>query len=81
MVFLEEAGLLADIEAIGFQFKDGAAFHKQAWIRPSTFPTRARRVRPRRFRCVATLSHETLANGAAAYGAHIVFGEEVIAFE
>jgi hypothetical protein len=41
MVFLEEAGLLADIEAIGFQFKDGAAFHKQGVDTAIYFPDKS----------------------------------------
>ncbi len=81
MVFLEEAGLLADIEAIGFQFKDGAAFHKQGVDTAIYFPDKSTPGPATTFQVRRDIFDDTLAKGAAAQGAHIVFGEEVIAFE
>ena len=81
MVFLEEAGLLEDVEAIGFLFKDGAAFHTPGIDTAINFPDKSTPGPATTFQVRRDLFDDTLAKGASKYGAHVVFGEEVIAFE
>jgi flavin-dependent dehydrogenase len=81
MVFLEEAGLLADVAAEGFQFKDGAAFHHAGTDTAISFPEKSAAGPSTTFQVRRDRFDLALANGAAKKGAHIVYGEEVIAFE
>jgi flavin-dependent dehydrogenase len=81
MVFLEEAGLREDVEAIGFQFKDGAMFHKDGVSTAISFPDKSAEGPSTTFQVRRDRFDETLALGAARQGAHVSFGEEVIAFE
>lgn len=79
--FLDEAGLLEDVEAHGFQFKDGAAFHLNGETTAIYFPDKSAPGRATTFQVMRADFDDILAKGAAKKGAHVSFGQEVIAFE
>lgn len=79
--FVKEAGLLDDIEAHGFQFKDGAAFHLNGETTAIYFPDKSAPGRDTTFQVMRADFDDILAKGAAKKGANISFGQEVIAFE
>jgi len=79
--FVKEAGLLEDIEAHGFQFKDGAAFHLNGETTAIYFPDKSAPGRDTTFQVMRADFDSILAKGAAKKGANISFGQEVIAFE
>ncbi|MEO7996362.1 MAG: NAD(P)/FAD-dependent oxidoreductase [Gemmatimonadaceae bacterium] len=81
MAFLAEAGLVDDIDAVGFQFKDGAAFHRNGVNTGIYFPDKTTAGPGTTYQVRREIFDLALANGAAAKGANISFGEEVIAFE
>jgi flavin-dependent dehydrogenase len=81
IVYLEEAGLLADVVAHGFQFKDGAAFHKDGVTTSIYFPDKSAPGPSTTFQVMRADFDHILATGAAKKGAELRFGEEVIAFE
>lgn len=81
MAFLAEAGLVDDVDAVGFQFKDGAAFHWNGAYTAIYFPDKSTDGPGTTYQVRREIFDQTLANGAAAKGANISFGEEVIAFE
>ena len=81
MQFLEEAGLLDDVNAAGFQFKDGAAFYKDGVRTTIYFPNKSADGPATTFQVRRDRFDDILARGAARQGATVVFGEEVIAFE
>lgn len=80
MQFLEEAGLLADVEAQGFQFKDGAAFRHGDEAASFYFPDKGTPGPGTTFQVKRDIFDMTLATGAASKGASVTFGEEVVAF-
>ena len=81
MVFLEQAGLLADVDAEGFQFKDGAAFHWNGANTSIYFPDKSTPGPGTTYQVRRDRFDLALANGAASKGVNISYGEEVIAFE
>ena len=81
MEFLEEAGLVDEVNAAGFQFKDGAAFYQNGVHTAICFPDKSAPGPGTTFQVRRDKFDEILAKGAAAKGANISFGEEVIAFE
>jgi flavin-dependent dehydrogenase len=81
MVFLEEAGLLPNVQAAGFQFKDGAAFHWNGVNTAIYFPDKSTEGPGTTFQVRRDQFDLALANGAQAKGVNISFGEEVVAFE
>lgn len=80
MQFLEEAGLLADVEAQGFQFKDGAAFRLGDAGVSFYFPDKGSPGPGTTFQVKRDMFDMTLAIGAARKGANVTFGEEVVDF-
>lgn len=80
MQFLQEAGLLADVEAQGFQFKDGAAFRHGDATASFYFPDKGTPGPATTFQVKRDIFDMTLAAGAATKGAKVTFGEEVIDF-
>ncbi|MGV3708128.1 MAG: NAD(P)/FAD-dependent oxidoreductase [Gemmatimonas sp.] len=81
MVFLEEAGLTDVVNAVGFQHKNGAAFHWDGRDTAIYFPDKSTPGPGTTFQVRRDLFDDALAKGAAAKGANVSFGEEVIAFE
>lgn len=81
MAFLSEAGLVDDVNAAGFQFKDGAAFHWNGVNTAIYFPDKSTPGPGTTFQVRRDQFDLVLAQGAAAKGANISFGEEVIGFE
>ena len=81
MAYLEEAGLLEDVVARGFQFKDGAAFHKNGVTTAIYFPDKSSPGPSTTFQVMRAEFDDILAKGAAKAGADIRFGETVTAFE
>lgn len=81
MELLGEAGLLADVEAHGFQFKDGAAFERKGEYTAIYFPDKSAPGRDTTFQVMRADFDDILAKGAAKRGATVSFGQEVIAFE
>lgn len=80
MEFLEEADLLAAVDGAGFQFKDGAAFHQDGASSEIYFPEKSSPGPSTTFQVMRANFDHLLAQGAAAKGAVIRFGEEVVAF-
>lgn len=81
MAFLQQAGLLDDVNDVGFQFKDGAAFHWDGANTAIYFPDKTTEGPGTTFQVRRELFDLALANGAKKKGANISFGEEVIGFE
>ncbi|MEO7360919.1 MAG: NAD(P)/FAD-dependent oxidoreductase [Gemmatimonadaceae bacterium] len=81
MAFLAEAGLVDTVNAVGFQCKDGAAFHWNGVNTAIYFPDKSTEGPGTTFQVRREIFDLTLANGATKKGANISFGEEVIAFE
>lgn len=81
IVYLEEAGLIDDVTAHGFQFKDGAAFHKDGENTSIYFPDKSAPGPATTFQVMRSDFDDILAKGAAKQGADVRFGLEVIAFE
>lgn len=81
IAYLDEAGLLDDVQAHGFQFKDGAAFHHNGVNTAIYFPDKSAAGPSTTFQVMRSEFDDILAKGAAKKGAKITFGEEVIAFE
>jgi len=81
MVFLAEAGLVDSVDAAGYQFKDGAAFHWNGVNTAIYFPDKSTSGPSTTYQVRREQFDLVLANGAAAKGANISFGEEVIGFE
>lgn len=81
MVFLEEAGLLEDVEREGFQLKNGAAFHYKGQSTAISFPEKSAPGPATTFQVRRERFDQILADGAARKGANVSFGEEVISFE
>lgn len=80
MEFLEEAGLLDHVNGAGFQYKDGAAFHRDGVGSDIYFPEKSTPGPATTFQVKRADFDDLLARGAAAKGAVIGFGQEVIAF-
>lgn len=80
MEFLAEADLLDCVNAAGFQFKDGAAFHRDGEGSTIYFPDKSAPGPATTFQVKRADFDHLLAQGAAAKGASFTFGEEVIAF-
>lgn len=81
MVFLEEAGLADAVHAAGFQCKDGASFYWRGAYTAIHFPDKSTPGPGTTYQVRREVFDTVLARGAAAQGANISFGEEVIAFE
>ena len=79
--YLDQAGLLADVQAHGFQFKDGAAFHLNGVTTSIYFPDKSAPGPSTTFQVMRADFDHILAQGAAKKGANVSFGQEVIAFE
>lgn len=80
MEFLAEAGLADAVEAAGFQFKDGAAFQQNDAYSAIYFPDKSAAGPATTFQVMRADFDNILAQGAAAKGANVMFGQEVIAF-
>lgn len=80
MEYLAEAGLLEDVQAHGFQFKDGAAFHWDGATTSIYFPDKSAPGPDTTFQVMRADFDQLLANGAAKKGARVRFGQEVTAF-
>lgn len=78
---LDQAGLLEDVVAHGFQFKNGAAFHLDGKNTSIYFPDKSAPGPDTTFQVMRADFDSILALGAAKKGAKLSFGEEVIAFE
>lgn len=78
---LDQAGLLEDVLAHGFQFKDGAAFHLSGKTTSIYFPDKSAPGPSTTFQVMRADFDHILALGAAKKGASLSFGQEVIAFE
>jgi flavin-dependent dehydrogenase len=81
MAILQEAGLLGAVDAAGFQFKDGAAFQRGGEYTSIYFPDMSATGPATTFQVARAEFDQILADGAAAKGARITYGEEVTAFE
>jgi len=80
MSLLEEAGLLDDVVAGGFQFKDGAVFRRGAVEQSLDFHDKSAPGWATTFQVKRDVFDQILAKGAAAKGAKVTFGEEVVSF-
>lgn len=80
MEFLAEAELLDCVHAAGFQFKDGAAFHRDGVGSAIHFPEKSAPGPATTYQVKRADFDHLLAQGAAAKGASFSYGEEVIAF-
>lgn len=80
MVVLEEAGLLPDVAAAGFQRKDGAAFHHDGMDTAIHFRDKRAEGPATTFQVQRDRFDTLLAEGAARQGATVRFGEQVVAF-
>jgi flavin-dependent dehydrogenase len=78
---LDQAGLLEDIAAHGFQFKDGAAFHLNGETTAIYFPDKSAPGPATTFQVMRADFDNILAQAAAKKGAKLSFGQEVIGFE
>jgi flavin-dependent dehydrogenase len=78
---LDQAGLLEDVAAHGFQFKDGAAFHLNGKSTSIYFPDKSAPGPSTTFQVMRSDFDDILAKGAVKKGAKASFGQEVIAFE
>jgi flavin-dependent dehydrogenase len=78
---LQEAGLIEDIDAHGFQYKDGAAFHRNGKYTAIYFPDKSAPGPSTTFQVMRSDFDHLLAKGAEKKGAKISYGQEVIAFE
>lgn len=81
IAYLDEAGLLEDVVAHGFQFKDGAAFHLNGVTTSIYFPDKTTPGPATTFQVMRADFDHILAEGAARKGVKVSFGQEVIAFE
>ena len=79
--YLDQAGLLDDVVAHGFQFKDGAAFHLDGETTSIYFPDKSAPGPSTTFQVMRADFDDILAKGAVKKGAKLNFGQEVIAFE
>lgn len=78
--YLGQAGLLEDVQAHGFQFKDGAVFHLNGISSTIYFPDKSAPGPSITFQVMRSDFDNILAQGAAKKGANVSFGQEVIAF-
>lgn len=74
MIFLEEAGLLADVEAAGFQPKNGATFHWNGKETAFDFSDKFSPGWDKTFQVVRADFDKILADGAEKAGARIRYG-------
>jgi flavin-dependent dehydrogenase len=81
MSLLEEAGLLAHVQAGGFQLKDGAVFRRGDEEQSLDFRDKSSIGWGTTFQVKRDRFDQILAQGAAASGAHVSFGDEVTRFE
>jgi flavin-dependent dehydrogenase len=79
--YIDQAGLLDDVVAHGFQFKDGAAFHLKGESTSIYFPDKSAPGPSTTFQVMRADLDDILAKGAVKKGANIHFGQEVIGFE
>jgi len=78
---LQQAGLYDDIAAHGFQFKDGAAFHRDGEYTAIYFPDKSAPGPSTTFQVMRADFDNILAQGAVKKGAKVSFGQEVVGFE
>lgn len=81
IAILDEAGLMPFVDKGGFQHKNGAAFQFGDRYRAIDFHNKTAAGPADTFQVRRDKFDALLAEGAAAMGANISFGEEVIAFE
>jgi len=79
--YIDQAGLLDEVNAHGFQFKDGAAFHLNGETTSIYFPDKSAPGPSTTFQVMRADLDDILAKGAAKKGANIHFGQEVVGFE
>ena len=79
--YIDQAGLLEDVNAHGFQFKDGAAFHLNGETTSIFFPDKSAPGPSTTFQVMRADLDDILAKGAIKKGAAVHFGQEVIGFE
>lgn len=79
--YIDQAGLLEDVNAHGFQYKDGAAFHLNGETTSIYFPDKSAPGPSTTFQVMRADLDDILAKGAAKKGANIHFGQEVVGFE
>ena len=80
IALLDEAGLLADVQAHGFQFKDGANFHWKGVDTSIHFPDKWAPGPGTTFQVMRSEFDDLLAKGAAKLGATVRFRQEVVGF-
>ena len=80
MSLLEEAGLLEQVAAGQFQYKDGAVFRRGDEEQSLDFHDKSAMGWDTTFQVRREVFDQILANGAAAKGARVTFGEEVTRF-
>jgi flavin-dependent dehydrogenase len=78
---LQQAGLMEDVDAHGFQYKDGAAFHLNGESTAIYFPDKSAPGPSTTLQVMRSDFDNVLANAAAKKGAQIHFGQEVTAFD
>lgn len=81
MTFFAEAGLIDAVDAAGFQYKDGAAFHWNGVNTAIYFPDKSTPGPGTTYQVRREILDLVLARGAAAKGVNVSFGEEVTGFE
>lgn len=79
--YIDQAGLLEDVVAHGFQLKNGAAFYRDGEYTSIYFPDKSAPGPSTTFQVMRADLDNILAKGAAKKGANIHFGEEVVGFE
>jgi len=80
MSLLDEAGLLEHVNAGQFQYKDGAVFRRGDEEQSLDFHDKSAMGWDTTFQVRREVFDQILANGAAAKGARVTFGEEVTRF-
>lgn len=81
MVYLEEAGLLADVEQAGFQHKNGASFCWRGALTDFDFRDRWGEGWSTTYQVERARFDDVLARGAARAGAEVRFRHEVTALD
>lgn len=81
MAFIEEAGMLAAVQAAGFQFKNGAAFECGGRYTQFDFEDKFSAGWGTTFQVQRTRFDQVLADEAARQGAEIHYREEIVAAE
>lgn len=80
MDFIEEAGLLGDVQALGFQPKNGAAFQQGPQAQSLNFADKSATGWSTTYEVTRADFDQALAQGAAAAGAEVLFDTRVSEF-